>query len=151
MHFRKDSLLKKEKNKSWLKYYHCRYYYSLSLFIILSFIYSSKLSDLKESFYVCCCFCCWVTSVASDSVWSHRRQPTSLCCAWDSPGKNTGWVAISFSNAWKWKVKVKSLSPTLSDPMDCSLPGSSVHRIFPDKSTGVGCHCLLCLLCLGSP
>ena len=85
------------------------------------------------------------------------------------------WVAISFSNAWKWKVKVKSLSrvrllatsgtaahqappspglsrqehgsglpfpspmcesevtqscPTLSDPVDCSLPGSSVHRIF---------------------
>ena len=39
------------------------------------------------------------------------------------------WVAISFSNAWKWKVKVKSC-PTLSDPMDCSLPGSSVHGIF---------------------
>ena len=33
--------------------------------------------------------------------------------------------------------------PTLSDPMDCSLPGSSVHGIFPGKSTGVGCHCLL--------
>ena len=43
------------------------------------------------------------------------------------------WVAISFSNAWKWKVKVKSLSqscPTLSDPMDCSPSGSSIHRIF---------------------
>ena len=41
------------------------------------------------------------------------------------------WVAISFSNAWNWKVKVKSLSCVwLSDPMDCSLPGSSVHGIF---------------------
>ena len=41
------------------------------------------------------------------------------------------WVAISFSNAWKWKVKVKSLSPVwLLDPMDCSLPGSSIHGIF---------------------
>ena len=41
------------------------------------------------------------------------------------------WVAISFSNAWKWKVKVKSLSRVrLSDPMDCSLPGSSIHGIF---------------------
>ena len=39
------------------------------------------------------------------------------------------WVAISFSNAWKWKVKVKSC-PTLRDPMDCSLPGSFVHGIF---------------------
>ena len=40
-------------------------------------------------------------------------------------------VAISFSNAWKWKVKVKSLSHVqLIDPMDWSLPGSSVHGIF---------------------
>ena len=35
--------------------------------------------------------------------------------------------AISFSNAWKWKVKVKLLS---CDPMDCSPRGSSVHGIF---------------------
>ena len=41
------------------------------------------------------------------------------------------WVAISFSNAWKWKVKVKVKScPTLCNPMDCSLRGSSVHGIF---------------------
>ena len=41
------------------------------------------------------------------------------------------WVAISFSNAWKWKVKEVAQSyPTLSDPMDCSLLGSSVHGIF---------------------
>ena len=41
------------------------------------------------------------------------------------------WVAISFSNAWKWKVKVKLLSRVrLSDTMDCSPPGSSAHRIF---------------------
>ena len=94
----------------------------------------------------------------SDSVRPHRQQPTRLPHPWDSLGKNTGvgchfllqcmkvksesevaqtclilsdsmdcsppgfsvhgilqartleWVAISFSNAWKWKVKVKSLS-----------------------------------------
>ena len=41
------------------------------------------------------------------------------------------WVAISFSNPWKWKVKVKSLSHVrLSNLMDCSLPGSSIHGIF---------------------
>ena len=42
------------------------------------------------------------------------------------------WVAISFSNAWKWKMKVKSTQScqSLSNPMDCSLPGSSVHGIF---------------------
>ena len=41
------------------------------------------------------------------------------------------WVATSFSNAWKWKVKVKLLSRAqLRDSMDCSLPGSSIHGIF---------------------
>ena len=29
------------------------------------------------------------------------------------------------------------------DPMDCSLPGSSVHGIFSGKNTAVGCHFLL--------
>ena len=49
------------------------------------------------------------------------------------------WVAISFSNAWKWKVKVKSFS----NPMDCSLPGSSAHGIFQATVLEWGCHCLL--------
>ena len=53
-------------------------------------------------------------------------------CPWDSPGKNTG-VGYHFLHQC---MKVKSQSevaqscPTLSDPMDCSLPGSSVHGIF---------------------
>ena len=33
--------------------------------------------------------------------------------------------------------------PTLCDPKDCSLPGSSVHMDSPGKNTGVGCHALL--------
>ena len=33
--------------------------------------------------------------------------------------------------------------PTLCNPMDCSLPGSSVHGDSPGKNTGVGCHFLL--------
>ena len=40
------------------------------------------------------------------------------------------WVAISFSNTWKWKMKVAQSCPTFSDPMDYSLPGSSIHGIF---------------------
>ena len=68
----------------------------------------------------------------SDSVRSHRRQPTRLPRPWDSPGKNTG-VGCHFLLQC---VKVKSESevaqscPTPSDPMDCSLPGSSIHGIF---------------------
>ena len=50
-------------------------------------------------------------SVVSDSVQPRRRQPTRLLRPWDSPSKTLEWVATSFSNTWKWKVKVKSLSP----------------------------------------
>ena len=40
--------------------------------------------------------------------------------------------------------QVKSLSRVrLCDPMNYSLPGSSIHGIFPGKNTGVGCHFLL--------
>ena len=68
----------------------------------------------------------------SDSVRPQRWQPTRLSHPWDSPGKNTG-VGCHFLLQC---MKVKSESevvlscPTLSDPMDCSLPGSSVHGIF---------------------
>ena len=57
--------------------------------------------------WVCCCCCCSVASVVSNSVRPQRRQPPRLPSPWDSPGKTMEWVAISFSNAWKWKVKVK--------------------------------------------
>ena len=78
------------------------------------------------------CCCCCVASVVSNSVRPHRQQPTRLPCPWDSPGKNTG-VGCHFLLQC---MKVKSESEvaqsclTLSDPMDCSLPGSSIHGIF---------------------
>ena len=56
------------------------------------------------------------------------------------------WVAISFSNAWKWKVKVKFLSsvqPWATPWTAAYQAAGSVHGIFQAKSTGVGCHCLL--------
>ena len=76
--------------------------------------------------------CYGVTSVVSDSVRPHRWQPTRLRPPWDSPGKNAG-VGCHFLLQC---MKVKSESEvaqsflTLSDPMDCSPPGSSIHGIF---------------------
>ena len=67
----------------------------------------------------------------SDSVRPHRRQPTRLPRPWDSPSKNTG-VGCHFllqCRKVKSESEVSQLCPTPSDPMDCSLPGSSVHRI----------------------
>jgi len=57
---------------------------------------------------VCCCCC--VASVVSDSVQPHRWQPTRLPAPGILQARTLEWVAISFSNAWEWKVKGKSLS-----------------------------------------
>ena len=78
---------------------------------------------------VCCC--CWVTSVMSDSVQPHRRQPARLPRPWDSPGKNTevGCHFLLQCMKVKSESEVTQSCLTLSDPMDCSLPGSSVHGV----------------------
>ena len=68
----------------------------------------------------------------SDSVQPHRWQPTRLPRPWDSPGKNTGVGCHFLLQCMKVKseTEVAQSCPTLSDPMDCGLPGSSVHGIF---------------------
>ena len=83
-------------------------------------------------------------TIAAAAAKSLQSCPT-LCDPIDSsppgspvPGilqaRTLEWGAISFSNAWKWKVKSESQVAqsylTLRDPMDWSLPGSSAHGIF---------------------
>ena len=61
-----------------------------------------------------------------------RRQPARLPHPWDSPGKNTGvgcHFLLQFMKV-KCESEVAQSCPTLSDPMECSPPGSSIHRIF---------------------
>ena len=72
------------------------------------------------------------TSVVSDSVRPQRRQPTRLPHPWDSPGKNTGVGCHFLLQCVKLRSEseVTQLCPTLSNPMDCSPPGSSIHGIF---------------------
>ena len=67
-----------------------------------------------------------------NSVRPQRRQPTRLPRPWDSPGKNTGVGCHFLLQCMKRKSEseVAQSYPTLSDPMDCSLPGSSAHGIF---------------------
>ena len=77
-------------------------------------------------------FCCCVASVMSNSVRPHKRQPTRLLRPWDSPGKNTGVGCHFLLQCMKVEreSEVAQSCLTLSDPMDCSLPGSSIHGIF---------------------
>ena len=111
-------------------------------------------------------------SVVSDSVWPHRRQSTRFPIPGILQSRTLEWAAIYFSNVWKGKVKVKSLSRVdkllfldlhtdfsrgrsgglvFSSLEEFSRPhGLQPTRLlhpwdFPDKSTGVGCHCLLLL------
>ena len=69
---------------------------------------------------------CW------DSMRPHRWQSTRLPHPWDSQGKNTGVGCHFLLQCMKVKSEseVAQSCPTLSNPMDCSLPGSSVHGIF---------------------
>ena len=64
------------------------------------------------------------------TVRPHRQQPTRLHRPWDSPGKNPGVDCHFLLQCVKSESEVAQSCPTLSDPMDCSLPGSSVHGIF---------------------
>ena len=75
-----------------------------------------------------------LAAAAAKSLQSCRTLCNPMDCS--PPGstipgilqaRTLGWVAIAFSSASKWKVKVRSLS---RDPMDCSPPGSSAHGIF---------------------
>ena len=71
-------------------------------------------------------------AAVSDSGQPHRRQPTRLPVPGISPGKNTGVGCHFLLQCIKVKNESEAVQscPTLSDPMDCCLPGSSVHGIF---------------------
>ena len=90
-------------------------------------------------FLVFLSYCIGFAAVAAKSLQScptlcdpHRRQPTRLLCPWDSLDKNTGVGCHFLLQCMKVKSEseVAQSCPTLSDPMDWSLPGSSVHGIF---------------------
>ena len=70
--------------------------------------------------------------VRADSVRPHRWQPTRLHHPWDSPGKNTGVGCHFFLQCMKVQreSEITQSCLTLSNPMDCSLSGSSLHGIF---------------------
>ena len=84
----------------------------------------------------CCCYCCYIASVVFDFMRPHRWQPTSLCCPWDSPGKNTGvdWHFFLQCKKVKSESEVARSCPTLCDTTDFSLPGFSVHGLLQARA-----------------
>ena len=93
----------------------------------------------------------------SNSVRPQRRQLTRLPRPWDSPGKNTGVGSHFLLKYMKGRSEseVAQLCGTLCDPMDCSLPGSSIQGIFQARvlewgasafSTFIHCSDSICSL-----
>ena len=94
--------------------------------------------EFEENIYICKTESLCPVAAAAKLLQScptlrpHRRQPTRLPHPWDSLGKNTGVGCHFLLQCMKVKSQseVAQSCPTLQDPMDCSLPGSSIHGIF---------------------
>ena len=101
-------------------------------FLLVSMAQNSKANG-KSLYYQTTAAATAAKSLQScPTVRPHRQQPTRLPRPWDSPGKNTGVGCHFLLQCMKVKSEseVVQSCPTLSDPMDCSLPGSSIHGIF---------------------
>ena len=93
----------------------------------LKFIFNWRITALQN-----CVGLCHAKSLQLGlTLRPHRWQPTRLPRPWDSPGKNTGVGCHFLLQCMKVKSEseVTQSCPTLSNPMDCSLPDSSVHGI----------------------
>ena len=113
---------------------------SLQVWYVHSFFCCVTLTTLST----CCCCRRQVTSVMSDSVRPHRSSPPSSAVPWILQARTREWVAISFSNAWKWKVKVRLLSRVRL----FTTPWTTVYQAPPSMGFSrqeywVGCRCLL--------
>ena len=109
------------------------------MFSKLSWITCKKVVKTEEA----SCLACWKSKDITAATAKSLQSCPTLCDPIDSsppgssvPGilqaRSLEWVAISFSNAWKWKVKVKSLSRVIKHPL--FLLGSFIPRkqfIFP--------------------
>ena len=102
----------------------------------LFFFHMISVLLLWANYLACVFFLCAATPPkplqSCPSLQSHRQEPTRLPRFWDSPGKNTGIGCHFLLQCMKVKSEneVAQSCLALSDPMDCSPLGSSVHGIF---------------------
>ena len=107
--------------------------------------------QLKESWLINAL--CSVAQKCLTLLRPYGLQPTSLLCSWNFPGKNTGFPTPGDLILYHWCHLGSPHKPSVlshfscvwlfCNPMDCSLPGSSVHGISRQEYSGVGCHFLL--------
>ena len=103
-------------------------------------LHLSRHRTVKLKVFILCLFLIFNLCVAAaakslqlcPTLQPHRRQRIRLPRPWDSPGKSTGVGCHFLLQCMKVESEsgVTQSCPTLSDPMDCSLPGSSIYGIF---------------------
>ena len=113
---------------------------------------------LSISFFFCLFYCqlkkMHIIKVAAAAAAKSLQSCPTLCDSIDGsppgsavPGilqaRTLEWAAISFSNAWQWKWS-RSVVSDSSRPHGLQPSGVLCPWDFPGKSTGVGCHRLLC-------
>ena len=95
--------------------------FSLSFFTFIKrFLGYSLLSAIRMMSSACCCCC----PTLCDPIDSSLPGSSILGIL---QARTLEWVAISFSNAWKWKVKVKSLSHV----RPLATPWTAAHQAPP--------------------
>ena len=78
----------------------------------------------------CVCVCIYLCSAVINSLWPHQA---SLCMEFSRQESWSGLplsTPVRHSERKKSESEVAQLCPTLCDPMDCSLLGSSIYGIF---------------------
>ena len=90
----------------------------------------THINELVSKIFLNSC-CCLVAKLCLTLMQPHELWPVRLLCPWGFPGKSTGVDCHFLLQCMKVKSEseVALSCQTLSDPMDCSLPGSSVHGV----------------------
>ena len=108
-----------------------QYEFFVCLFVFLFFLFPGKMEENELLFKSAAAAAKLIQSCPSLCDPRDGRQPTRLPRLWDSPGKNIGVGCHFLLQCMKVKSQSEVVQSCLtpSDPMDCSLPGSSVHGI----------------------
>ena len=115
----------------------------MSIELVMPFNYLTPFSFCPQSFLVSGSFPVnWLFTSGGQSIGASASVLPVNIQGW-FPLDLIGLVSLPYG---KVKVKESEVAQScliLCDPMDCSLPGSSIQGIFPGKNTTVGCHFLL--------
>ena len=110
--------------------------HSQQIFVALFF------SATAKSLQSCLTLCDPIDGSPPGSPPAHHATLSTTLRPWDSPSKNTGVGCHFLLQCMKVKSEseVAQSCPTFCDPMDYSLPGSSVHGIVQARILKWGCH-----------